>query len=248
MLEHATAPDEETPSQGILVPREHPAFDGIPWYDEELQVAQTTAHRLQVVELASILGTIAPEANVMLLADEPIWYNSPENDVQKAFYGDCVLSQPIDTRRITAESLLLAIEVVSVHDRRKEYKDTRFQRLMNEYNGVPEFALVFPELSDPRSLTWCRLVDGLYEEHLVVPGGRVESMAVPGLAFGVRRREDWSPGGKLEVWYRGQRRLPLAEERARAEQEKARAEQEKARAAKLADHLRSLGIDPDSIG
>lgn len=228
-----------------LEPRTHTAYAGTPYFDEELQVAQSTAHRVMVHEMSSILASIAADAGVLFLSDEPIWYLHPEDDEQKAYYGDCVLARAVDSKRITANDLSLVLEVVSTNDRRKELKDTRFQRLLNEYNDVPEFALLFPELDDARALTWYRLVDGNYEEHAIAPGGRVESRAVSGLELRVLPRERWSAGRKVEVFFRGERRAPLAEERARAEQEKARAEQEKARAERLAERLRALGIDPD---
>lgn len=127
------------------VARPHTAFDGTPYFDEELQVAQSKAHRIMVSESLPIFAAIAGEAGLLFLSDEPIWYLHPETDEQKAFYGDCVFARPVEHTRITSSDLLLVIEIVSTNDRRKELKDTRFQRLLNEYNEVPEFALVFPE-------------------------------------------------------------------------------------------------------
>lgn len=242
-----------------LVPRVHEEPDGIPYFDEELGVPQNTAHRIMASETATILASIAVEAGLVFLSDEPIWYLHPENDAQRTYYGDCVLARPTDTKTITAQSLLLAMEVVSTNDRRKELKDTRFQKLLNEYNGVPEFALFYPDLEDARALTWCRLLDGRYEEHAVAPGGRVVSEAVPGLELRVLPKEAWTPGYKVEVYFRGELRPRLAgeryraeqaheraeQERERAEQERARAEQERERADRLAARLRELGIDPE---
>ena len=257
---------DQEPTRGVLVARLHTAYDGIPFYDAELQVAQSKAHRIMVVDTASVLSTLAPELELVFLADEPIWYLHPETDLQKVFYGDCVLGRPVvggaspvDTRRITAESVVLVVEVVSTNDRRKELKDTRFQRLLNEYNGVPEFILAFPEPDDPRALTYCQLVNGEYQEQTMIPGATVLSRSVPGLELRVRARASWEPGRKFDILYKGEVRLPLDQERARAEHEKARAEHEKARAEKgearaekekaradkLAERLRELGIDPD---
>lgn len=244
--------------RGVLVRRPHDAVDGIPYYDAELDVAQSTAHRIMAVESSAILAAIAKEAGLSFLSDEPIWYLHPETDEQRVYYGDIVLGRATDTTRITAEDLLLVIEVVSTNDRRKELKDTRFQRLLNEYNAVPEFGLAFPEVDDPRALTWHRFVDGQYEEHVVAPGGRVQSWTVPGLELVVLPRDRWEPGSKLDVHFRGELRPRLAgeraraeqeraraeQEKARAEQEKARAEQEKARADRLVERLRQLGEDP----
>jgi Uma2 family endonuclease len=234
------------------VPRLHTAFDGIPYFDEDLQVAQSKAHRVMTSETAPILAAIADEAGLLFLSDEPIWYLHPETDEQRVFYGDFVLARPVDRMRITSSDLLLVVEVVSTNDRRKAFKDTRFQRLLNEYNGVPEFALVFPEVDDARGLTWFRFVDGEYAEEVIAPGASVRSSSVPGLELQVRPRDAWEPGYKLEVLYRGELRPRLVDERARAERERARAERERARAERqkaradaLEARLRELGVDPD---
>ncbi|MBX3129875.1 MAG: Uma2 family endonuclease [Polyangiaceae bacterium] len=259
-----------------LEARPHTAFDGTPYFDEELQVAQSRAHSIMAGESLPIFSAIATEAGLVFMSDEPIWFLHPETDEQKAFYGDCVFARPIETTRATARDLLLVMEIVSTNDRRKELKDTRFQHLLNEYNEVPEFALVFPDLDDPRALTWHRLVDGRYEAQVVAPGGRVTSEVVAGLELLVLPRERWSDGYKLDVYYRGELRPRLLgerarakqekaraeqekaraeqekaraeQEKARAEQEKARAEQEKARAERLAQRLRELGVEPDDGG
>jgi len=225
-----------------LVPRLHEEPSGIPYFDEELGVPQNTAHRIMVSDAATILASIAKEADLAFLSDEPIWYLHPESDVQRTFYGDCVLARKTDTRTIIADSVLLAIEVVSTQDRRKELKDTRFQRLLNEYNGVAEFALLFPDLGDARALTWCQLVAGQYEEHIVAPGGRVSSQAVPGLELRVVPLADWTPGYKIEVFYRGEHRPRLLGERARAEQARTEAEQARTEAEQArteAEHART---------
>jgi len=266
--------DPKPPVRGVLEPRVHTAFDGIPYFDAELQVPQSQAHRVAVHELGTILEAIAVEEGLDFLSDEPIWYLHPETDEQKVYYGDCVVGRSQDRRRITAESLLLVVEVVSTEDRRKELKDTKFQPLLNEYNSVPEFALAFPEPHDPRALTWYQLDEGHYQHHELGPGARIHSRSVPGLEFCVLPREAWQAGRKLEVRFKGEVRHPLKRERQRAEQEKARAEQEKARAEQekaraeqekaraeqekaraeqektradaLAAKLRALGIDPSS--
>ncbi len=248
------------PQKGVLVPRVHEEPVGIPYFDEELGVPQNTAHRIMVSETAPIFASIAREAGLRFLSDEPIWYIHPENDEQRAFYGDCVLAEGDDTKTLTAQKVLLAMEVVTTHDRRKELKDTRFQKLLNEYNGVSEFALIFPDLDDPRALTWCRLVDQQYEEHAIAPGGSVASRAVPGLELRVLPRDQWRAGHKLEVYYQGVHRPRLAgereraeqarqqaeQERERAQQERERAQQERERAERLAARLRELGLDPDA--
>jgi Uma2 family endonuclease len=223
----------------------HAPAVGTPYFDEELQVAQSAAHRIMAVASSAILAAIADEAGLAYLSDEPIWYLHPETDEQRTYYGDCVLARSTDLTRITAEDLLLVLEVVSTNDRRRELKDTGFHRLLHQYNAVPEFALAFPELEDARALTWLRLAGGEYEERIVAPGGRVRSERVPELELEVLPRERWTPGYKIDIYYRGELRPRLVGERARAEQEKARAEQEKARAERLAERLRALGIGAD---
>ncbi len=210
---------------------EHTAFDGTPYYDEELKVGQNRAHRIMALETGSVLASVVHEAGLKFLSDEPIWYIDPGSNEQKVFYGDLVVARgDTDQMRITADDLLLVIEIVSTHYRKKEIKDTQFQRALNEYNVVPEFVLIFPNADDSRSLRWCRLVDGAYEELILSPGGEVSSTAIPGLALRVLPQDEWEDGRKIEVYYKGKRRLPLDEERLRAEQEAARAEQEAARA------------------
>jgi hypothetical protein len=53
----------------------------------------------------------------------------------------------------------------------------------------------------------------------------------------------WDEGGNLLPWAVEQ----IAQERQRAEEEHQRAEQERQRAEKLAEYLRSQGIDPNSL-
>jgi len=249
-----------------LEARPHVAPGGVPYYDEELDVAQNEAHRIMVSESSAILAALTQELGLLYMSDQPIWYLHPENDTQRVFYGDCVIAKMIEHYKAIADDLLLVFEVVTTHDRRKELKDTHFQRLLNEYNGVPEFALIFPDEDDARALTWFRLDNGVYMEHAVAPGGSVLSESVPGLELRVLPRAEWERGYKIDFYYQGELRPRLAQERARAEQERARAEQEharaeqeraraeqeraraeqeRARADKLAARLRELGIDPE---
>ena len=199
--------------------RRHTAFEGTPYLDPDLNVPHSKAHRIMVQEIGPVLGMLASEAGLAYLSDEPIWFADPDTNKQKVHYGDLVLAQPVDTRSITAEDLLLVMEVVTTSERRKEVKDTRFQLALNEYNGVPEFALAFPDLKDERALLWYRLVGRRYEESIVAPGGEVESAAVPGLGFRVKPQGQWQEGRKLEVIWHGERCLALQDEHERAEQE-----------------------------
>jgi hypothetical protein len=227
MVNRAHPPDVP---RGQLVAKPHDAYDGTPFFDEDLQVPQSPAHRIMVYETGSIVDVVAQEAGLRFASDEPIWYLDPDQDVQRAYYGDWVIARDVPMERVTAHDLVVVLEVVSTNDRRKEIKDTVFQRALNEYNGVPEFGLVFPDADDPRALQWFTLVEGRYHELTVSAGGQVEVAGVPGLVFRVRPQERWTDGRKLDVLYRGELRHPLPEAYAQAEAEKARAEEEKARA------------------
>lgn len=244
----------------IIEPWIHTAYDGIPYFDEALQVPQSYPHELLVTETMPILRAIGTEAGLRVISDHPIWYIHPETLEQRAYHGDCVFVRPGDIDRVTANDLLLVIEVVSTNDSRKESKDIHFQRYLNEFNRVPEFGLIFPDLADARSVTWFRLEGEQYERHELAPGGRVVSRSIPELELRVLPRDQWTEGDKLDIWYRGKQRPRLAVERARAEQETARAEQEAARAEqeaaraeqeaaraeRLAQRLRELGVDPEA--
>ena len=61
----------------MLEPLEHTGYDGVPYFDHELNVPQSTAHRVMAVELSSTFATIAEEAGLAHLSDEPIWYLAP---------------------------------------------------------------------------------------------------------------------------------------------------------------------------
>ncbi|MCC6625072.1 MAG: Uma2 family endonuclease [Deltaproteobacteria bacterium] len=252
---------QQQPLRGVLVPRPHELPEGaIPFYDHELDVPQSLAHRVHTYETGLVLSDVAKEAGLLFMSDEPIWYLHPENDEQRVYYGDFVFATGDDTSSITADSLLLVIEVVSSNDRRRELKDTYFSRLLNERNSVPELGLIFPEIEDARALTWFALVDGRYQEHAVAPGGAVASRTVPGLELRVLPRDRWQPGYKVDVYYRGELRPRFAAERERAlaalqrageaEQRAGEAEQRageaEQRAARMAARLRELGIDPDA--
>jgi hypothetical protein len=185
-----------------------------------------------VFDIGPILEVLCEELGLRFLSDHPIWYADPATDEQKVFYGDLVVARPTEVERITAADLLIVIEVVSSTYPRKEVKDTSFQRALNEYNEVPEFGLLFPEPDETRTLHWCRLHPGEvpYRELRATPGSSVTSSGVEGLEFRVLPRDQWAPGRKIEVWYRGVQRLSLAKEHQRAEAESQRAETESQRA------------------
>jgi len=223
---------QREPLRAVLVPRAHEIPEGaIPYYDHELDVPQSTAHRDHVYETGLVLSHVAKEAGLLFKSDEPIWYLHPENDAQRVYYGDFVFAEAgADNESITAASLLLVIEVVSTNDRRRELKDTQFSRLLNERNAVPELGLIFPELEDARALTWFELVGDRYHERIVAPGGSIASRTVPGLELRVLPRDRWQAGYKVDVYYRGELRPRFAVERQRALDATRRADEETRRA------------------
>ena len=104
-----------------------------------------------------------------------------------------------------------------------------------------------------------RLQAGRYELELPDAEGR-HPMADMGLFLGVWRGEKeertgywlrwWDEEGNLLLWgveRLEQEGLRAEQEHQRAEQERLRAEQERQRADRLAEYLRSQGIDPDQI-
>ena len=252
--------------RGRLLPQEHTAFDGTLYFDEELQVPSLDPHRIMVFEMGTVFEMLAKEHGLRFISDHPIWYLDPNENVQRAYYGDLVIARDVDIQRITASDLLLAIEVVSTNDRRKEVKDRVFKLALNESNGVPEFGLLFPDADDQRALIWHVFEGERYREVAVAAGGEVAVQALPGLVIRVLPRAEWTEGHKLELVYQGEVRRPLAGEReravqaearadqaearadqaeARADQERRRAEEAAAKADRLAARLRALGIDPE---
>lgn len=240
MTSHGTTEAKPADPARKLERRLHEGFEGIPYFDEELQLPASEAHRAAVFELGTILENLATDTGLRFASDHPIWYLHPETDEQHSFYGDLVIARPVEVMRIAADDLLVVIEVVSTQDRRKEIKDSVFQRAVNEYNGVPEFGLLFPEADDGRSLVWFTLDQqtGRYDEVSLSPGGAVEVAGLPGLTLRVKPVADWQPGRKIEVRFNGKLQRPLRQERQRAETERERAD-------RLAEKLRSLGIDPE---
>src|SRR5688572_28354188 len=134
-----------------LEKRRHTDYgSGILFYDDELDVPGSKAHNRTGHRLGTLLCMLAERMDLELLSDNPIWYIDPRTGKQKAFYGDLVFARTSDAESVTANELLLAIEILSTNDSRREKKDTVFQRELNEHNSVPEFGLLFPELDDER--------------------------------------------------------------------------------------------------
>lgn len=194
-----------------IIPRSvHQDFgSGIPYYDEELGFVNRGAHNDTVRFLSNAFSSIAGAQGLSFLTDHPVWYAGRLRGERKIYGPDVVLAWTDEPASVTADDVFLAVEVVSIHDRRKEEKDTVFMKDLHERHGVPEFLLYFPELSDERSLEWYCLVPGeqargAYEELLPGNDGWIESRVMPGLAMRVLPPLEWSAGHKVEIRYDGE--------------------------------------------
>jgi len=250
-----------------LIARPHPedATDGIPYYDEEFDVAQSPAHHQTIQKLGEMLDRVGALRGLKSLGDNPVWYWDPDLDCQKIYYPDYAWAESDDLGSVTAKSLRLVIEVVTTSHQGKEKKDTVRMLRLNELNGVPEFLLLYPEPEDSRSLVAYRYDEGqaAYREVALGDHRRFVSQAIPGLQIEVLEHSAWSPGRKLRVWFEGeemndmdsewrarqaaQRRASEADRRAsdadrRASEADRRASEAELEAARLRALLRQAGI------
>jgi hypothetical protein len=211
--------------RAIPHPPEH--YDGIPYYDHEYAIPQSTAHGEMIRDIGQFLDQVAVAAGLRLLSDNPIWYWLGEFDEQKPFYPDYALADPVDPACVTALNLRLAVEVVSTAHAAKERKDTVRMRELNATNGVPEFALLYPEPNDARALRWFTLdqANATYREWPLPADRRYPSQAIPGLEIEVLPPERWQPGRKIRLWYRGNRLPAMDEVPCQVEQATRQAEQ-----------------------
>ena len=230
------------------IPWLHPpeSMIGTPYYDDEFEMAQSIAHMQTIFYLGSLLNEVAEAADLRVVSDNPVWYWLPEKGVQQALYPDYALTANPSVARLTAPELLLALEVVSTAQPPKEVKDTVLMRDRNAAHGVREFVLIYPEPDDPRSVVWHGYDEwtGRYQVAPLPADRRYRSVAVPGLELDVLPPQDWTPGRKVRVWFRGQevrdlrtetrcrKAAEVQAEQERVEKEQERAEKEAALAAK----------------
>ena len=220
---------------------------GIPYYDEEFDMAQSRAHAATVRDLGAFLDRIADLTGLMVLSDNPVWYWIHEDDRQRILYPDYALALDTGQKAPLAGDLLLALEIVSTERPEKERKDTERMHARNAANGVPEFGLLYPEPADARALRWFRLDpdEGVYREATLSPDRRVRSQSIPGLELEVLDPALWRTGRKIRLWYRGVRIPSIEEETRRAEQETQRAEAAETENARLRALLRQAGLTPE---
>jgi hypothetical protein len=228
-------------------------MDGIPYYDDEFAMAQSAAHRQTIFFVGGLLDQVAKAADLRGVSDYPIWYRRAEGRQQRPLYPDYALTANPSIKALTANDLLLVLEVVTTSAAAKERKDTVLMREENAAHGVPEFVLLYPEPDDARSIVWRRYDPGTQAYEVVAPpvDGRYRSAAIPGLEIEVLPRADWTEGRKVRVWFQGREvRDSEAAEQARAAaeqqvaQERLRAEQACAEKERLLALLKQAGIDP----
>ncbi len=147
----------------------------------------------------------------------------------------------------------VVFEVLSPSNRLKEM--TRKLQFYDRF-GVEEYYLYDPDRNDLHglerkegSLTTIEPIEGWVSPRLGVRFSLRESTLEITRPDGERflTQAELSQRLDQERVLTQQERDRAEQERARAEQERARAEQERARADRLAAHLRSLGVDPDSL-
>ena len=202
----------------IPIPHSPESMDGIPYYDEEFDMAASHAHRKTIYFLGALLDRVAERAGLQGVSDYPIWYWFPDRDEQRILYPDYALTANPDIRALTAKELLFALEVVTTSRRAKELKDTVRMQEHNRLHGVAEFVLVYPEPDDDRSVVWYRYDTRTdqYQPLPLPPDRRYRSQAIPGLEIEVREPGEWTEGRKVRVHYRGEElREGAAEEQAR---------------------------------
>ena len=230
---------------------------GTPYYDDEFEMAQSIAHMHTIYHVGSLLNEVAAAADLRVVSDNPVWYRLPEVGMQRALYPDYALTANPRVDRLTADELVLALEVVSTTRVEKEQKDTVLMRERNAAHGVREFVLIYPEPDDPRSVVWHGYDErtGRYQVAPLSTDGRYRSAAVPGLELEVLPPEEWTLGRKVRVWFRGQEmrdgetearcreaaEAHAAQERAEKEQERAEKEAALAEIERLQTLLRSQG-------
>lgn len=212
----------------------------IPFYDEEFDLMQGEAHKDAVSFLIPAFKYVALETRQKYQSDQPSWYIDPDTNKQKMAAGDIVIAQPLDVKKMMATELVFVLEVVTISHAQKEKKDTLRMKRWNEYNEVPEFCLYFPDVSDSRVLQLFHFENGVYQQIEPDSDGMICSKIIPDLCFRELPRDKWTSGHKIELWFRKEEIFELGKERLlRKQAEK--------KAMVLAEKLRAMGIDPDTL-
>ena len=195
-----------------LQPLEHTDFGScIPYYDEELELMQGEAHKRAIAKYLPCFEWIEGKLDLSFLSDQPIWFYNPKKGKQEALAGDLVLAKKSDVSKITAESILFYMEVVSTDDPRRERRDTLEKKPLCEYNEVPEFGLYFPDLKDARVFELYRLVNGVYYPVSENQYGIWCSEMIEGLCIERLTEDEWKEGIKIRIWYGDENLLDLGQ-------------------------------------
>lgn len=190
----------------IPIPHSRESMDGIPYFDEEFDMAASHAHRKTIYFLGALLDRVAQRAGLRGVGDYPIWYWFPELGQQRILYPDYALTANPNIKSLTAKELLFALEVVTTSRQEKEEKDTVRMKEHSRVHGIAEFVLLYPEPDDDRSVVWYRY-DPRADDYQQLPlpaDRRYRSQAIPGLEIEVREPQDWTEGRKVRVYYRGE--------------------------------------------
>lgn len=246
-----------------LVPLEHTDFGttGIPYYDEELDVAQGHPQADMVRVVSSILEYCAPEG-WSTTSDNPIWIIDPETHKQRAIFPDfTVLAKPKNDRmRATIKDVRLVIEIVTTSTKEKERKDTLYNKELYFFNQAPEFLLLYPDLDDNRVMEWYRWSPEGFQDIQPNEKGVYYSRMVKGLSIQPLPKDEWEYGQKIRFFHNGipmgnYREIYTQKETAEAQvvlhqaySEKNRKEmlRERAEKERLLKLLLKAGIDPDA--
>ncbi|CAK0779761.1 hypothetical protein CCP3SC15_680006 [Gammaproteobacteria bacterium] len=204
------------------------SMDGIPYYDEEFEMPQSMNHTNTIHLLLELVGQVVARAGLQRLSDNPVWYMDKEGN-RKILYPDYALTASKRTNEITANELLLSLEVVSTSRIDKEKKDSDRMREYNAWNRVPEFVLIYPDPDDNRSVVWYRYRSETesYREVMLSEDRRYRSEAIPGLEIEILKPTEWSRERKIRVYYQGQEVLKAEQERLAKEAVEKQLEQER---------------------
>ncbi|CAK0762495.1 conserved hypothetical protein [Gammaproteobacteria bacterium] len=202
--------------------------DGIPYYDEEFEMPHLLNHTNTIHLLLELFGQVVTRAGLQRLSDNPVWYMDKEGK-RKVLYPDYALTASKNLKEITANELLLSLEVVSTLRIEKEKKDSVRMREYNAWNRVPEFVLIYPDPDDDRSVVWYRYHSETksYQEVMLSDDRRYRSEAIPGLEIEVLKSTEWSEERKIRVYYQGKEVLKAEQERLAKEAAESQAAKER---------------------
>ncbi|MBW4554991.1 MAG: Uma2 family endonuclease [Trichormus sp. ATA11-4-KO1] len=218
---------------------EYPSSDGEP-------VAETYLHLYAILTTLEVLKQYLAGRQATVLANQFLYYAQGFPKLRVAPDVMVIFDVPPggrDNYKVWEEGQVPQV-VFEITSKATQKQDQEQKKLLYEQLGILEYWLFDPKGEWVKEkLQGYRLQDEIYQpitDGLCQPLGLRVAVEKELLRF---YRLD--TGDKLLI---PTELAELAEqERQRAEQERQRAEQERQRAEKLAEHLRALGIDPDSL-